>query len=423
MRFFIAGLAAALLLATSTPATAQYTTATGGVKVGQKSRLHFNLDLATVLDTNAFREESGDDIVESWRFVARPGVLLDVPGSDLSIQLGGNASISTFLNTPPAIAQSTSDGMVDDRVDVGGNANARIRVGSARSTVAFELENQFTRTPAVINSADAIAADEVSFPEFRNRADARVTLRPGGGALEFDVGYRNVISFFDDLTDSQQHQGLLESRWRFLPKTLVFVRGLFGVFTSAQGGNDAAPLSIEGGLIGQVTERIIIELSGGYGNALVYGNDDLFGNLAPGSQDSGIGRAFITYQFTPRANIQLGWNRSVRPIIIFDSVIEDDFTLRGTLGVGRVVGQAFVQGTLRNFGEDPLRPAGSDDPFARLITGGVGVDYFLLDYLVLGMQYRIIDQNSNDEAADMGESLFIGNFTRQQGIFTVSVRY
>ncbi|NJK88166.1 MAG: outer membrane beta-barrel protein [Myxococcales bacterium] len=402
------GLALAGALAHAQPS------ATSGVGLGEKSRLHAKLDLSTMYDTNAFRLSDDDRVDENWRLLIRPGLWLEVPGSSFSFRLRGDATITQFLNDVPVTDQ--------DSTQIGGNVGLEFKAGSDRSAVAFTIVDTLTRTPVFLSPPESVAADEVRFPEWRNEGQARVTVRPGGRALELDFGYRNSVSFFEELADSHQHLGLFDVRWKFLPKTALVLLSEFGLFVNEGNrvGNDATPLTVQVGLIGQLTSKFIAELRAGYGNSLVWANDDVFGSQSEASQDTVIGAAFLTYRPSDRSTITAGYERSVRPLIIFDSFIQDSIQLRASLGIDRLVGQVFGSYNLRNYG--------LNDRFAQTVLGGVSVDYYLVRYVSLGAQYRITYQDSDDDEQDqtaLGDPTnpFVGDFTRHQVVFNVGVEY
>lgn len=393
----------------------------GGVKLGEKSRLHAKLDLSTLLDYNAFRE-ADDEAEENWRLLVRPGLRLDVPGPQFSFNAAADLTLTQFLND---LAGNR------DETQVGGSVGLGLEAGSDRSAVAFSLEDRLIRTPVFLAEPETVAADEIRFQQWQNVGEARVTVRPGGRALELDFGYENQLSIFEELPDSHQHLGLFDIKWKFLPKTALLFTSKFGVFVNEAGQDapDATPLNIQTGLIGQLTPRFLVELRVGYGNSLVWTNDDLFGTQTAGSQDSPTGAARITYRPSNQASVTLGYERSVRPLILFDSVIEDAIQLRSQLGIDRFVAQLFTSFSFRNFGDtsgDSTDPnvAPDDSRNAQLLTGGVSLDYYVLRYLLVGAQYRIFWQDADDsEAGTSPGEIFIGDFTRHQVAFTVGVTY
>jgi len=395
-------------------------TAVGGVPLGEKSRLHAKLDVSTLFDSNAFRivEESEEEVTENWRFLLRPGLWLDVPGSEFSFQARTDLTLTQFLDDARGNTGQTQ---------AGGNVELSLLAGSERSPVSFSLGNRLTRTPVFLGSPETIAADEVRFREWQNSGDARIIVRPGGGALEFDFGYQNRLSIFDELPDSQQHSGIFDVSWKFLPKTEILFTSSFGAFINDEEpdeddptrGNDATPLNIQLGLIGNLTPRIIAELRAGYGNAFVWTGGDLFTDVAEGNKESPTGAALFTYQASQTARITLGYERTVRPIILFEGAAIDDFQLRGRLGIDRFVGQVFGSYQRRNFGRN--------DRFAQLGLTGVSLDYYILKYLVVGAQYRFTIQRSDGNEPDPDtpdpDNPFIGDFDRHQVAISLGVTY
>jgi hypothetical protein len=238
----------------------------------------------------------------------------------------------------------------------------------------------------------------------------------------------------------------LESRLEFLPKTALIFYADFGIFDPANpvegrgvstlGSN---PFSVLVGLIGQVTRTLSAEVRAGYGETLVWnrtpdGELQRFEETARTNQRTVIGLASLTWRFLRTANLSLTYQRSIQPTVALSSLIADAVRFRVNWGIDRLVLGAYAEGQLREFGfqvdtTDPGEEPTQDverEPFAVLAFGGVKAEYYFLDWLVGGLNYRIMYQSSNDEDRQTpGGTVLpaLGEFTRHQVFALVSARY
>lgn len=407
-----------------------------GFRIGEKSKLHTNLDLSTGYDTNSLRQDDDfDDNASDVRLMVRPSLSLDVPGRAVAFRFGLGATISQFLGVNSEIEGA-------DETLFGFDANLYFRLGSNDSAVSFILENQPTLTPTVIPEPGAIGADERLFPAFADSGRAFLRLRPGGGALEFDVGYRNDFVIFTrsqpdqragSPDDGYNHVAFLESRLKFLPKTAALFYAEFGWFDAANPERevttaDANPFSVLVGLIGQITRTVSLEVRAGYAETLVWAGDR-FGETDPANQRSPVGLISMTWKPIGTAQLGLTYQRSLQTIVALSSFIADAFRFRADWSVGRLVLGAYAEVQLRDFGtqidiRDPgVMPEGVEaEPFATLVLGGARAEYYFLDWLTGGLSYGVMAQNSNDE--DRQDAVpALGGFTRHQFFANVGVRY
>ncbi len=417
-----------------------------GFKVGQKSRLHTNLDLMTIFDSNPKRRDPGNvvspgvteaDGQDTWRLIARPNIFLDVPGKTLALTLGAGATINYSLESSGG---NDSEGQYGFDVDLG------LSLGNSRSKVSFELNNMLMKTPTILTDPGAIGADESLFPAFTNQGIAKLIFRPGGGALSISTGYKNNMLIFDRPQDNgaapddgQTHTAFVEARLKFLPKTDVFFwadAGLFIPTINRTGPLDqnvitkkSTPYHLELGLDGQITSRLKAEVRAGFGHNLVW-NDDFFSQTYIAEQLTPVGTAMVEYEFGPKIKASLAYQRNVQPIVALNSMIYDAVRLRGEMGIDRLVGSVYVEYQARDFGtavDGPNQQTG--EPYTDLFMGGARVDYYFFDFLTGGVQGRMMVQKPNDDArqAALGTDARItpelGEFDRFQFMFNVGLKY
>ena len=403
-------------------ATAQLGTTTG-FPIGEKSRIHTNLEAGVGFDSNPdrFDNDSQDDgQLSDWRAIVRPGIDVEVPGSSFRLGMRAMMTITQFFGTGTIASETT----------YGGSVGVDMQLGSDQSAVSFKLENQMVRTPTLFDESGAIASDERRFRQWFNDGTARLTFRPGGGALELDVGYQNRLSFYDtsttNLPQGQQHGGLFEARWRFLPKTVFVFHGDISTFLVGNDPRDPEirtsegfPMNVYLGALGQVTPRLQAELTVGYGDTLAEDSDR--------NVRGPIGSAIVKYAISEAMTIQGGYRRTIRPTVALSGFSSDAAFLEfRTLLFGRLQFTLFGQYELRTFAKLPA-VEGLDDGFnANLIIGDARVEYWFFDWLRLSVSYRTLFQDAEEEARIA--NLEVGapglqEFNRHQVLFNLGVRY
>jgi hypothetical protein len=414
-------LIAVALTAYTTPVFAQEGGATTGFPIGEKSRIHAELTLGVAFDSNVARldEELALRTDPDGRMVIRPGVSVDVPGSSVKLGFGTHATINWFF-------LAANDDTDHERANVGADATLDFALGSRRSVVGFSLSDTFVRTPAYIDDPGTIPADEQRFKQWANKGTARFTLRPGGGALEFDLGYTNNISIFDDLENSMQHGALLEARYKFLPKTAVIFHSDFTVFDHIGSAEDdmgtlpSSPYNLTLGLIGQVTQRISVDLAAGFGDTLTW-DGELFGDLSVDNRRTFIATAGGKYTFAERSFVSLDYHRSLVPIIVLNNYISDAVRLNFQIGIG---GRLII-GALAAY-EHRAYPLETDDGDVHVVVGDARVAYWFFEFLSLAVNYRVLFQNSETETpitSSTGAGLFLEDYARHQAFLNLTLRY
>ncbi len=397
---------------------------TSGFPIGEKSRIHTNLEVGVGYDSNRERFESGQEELtgqlDDWRAIIRPGLEIKVPGSSFSLGLRSQLTITQFFGTRN-ISSDTS---------YGGNIGLQLQFGSDDSIISFKIEDELVRTPVLFDESGTVASDERRFRQWFNDGSARITLRPGGRALELDFGYRNRLALYDtddnSLPKGQQHGGIFEARWRFLPKTVLLFHGdisTFLVTDDRQTGDlrtsEGLPVHVYVGAVGQVTARLQAELTVGYGDTL--SDESSRGTRGP------IATANLSYQIRESMVIQAGYRRSIEPVVALSSYSSDAGFMRySSLFFGRLTLQLLGQYELRTFAAIPGIPGLDDGSQAGVITGDARVEYWFFSWLRASVNYRLLMQLAEDEAQVVNRELGLPGlqeFTRQQVFFNVGFRY
>lgn len=414
--------AAAVIAVASVPLAATAQSHGIGFPIGEKSRIHTNLDLGVGFDSNPDRFEAGtppNDDTSDWKALIRPGLLISVPGSSVNFDMRGQLTISQFFGASVAKAET----------EFGALLGAKLRLGQQDSVVGFQLDDTLVRTPAQIDDLGSFAASERRFKEWANRGQAILTLRPGGGALEFDLGYTNELSFYDgeSLPDSWRHGALFESKLRFLPKTAVLFHADLSFFDAddeqladGTGTLKSSPLNLTIGLVGQITSRLTADLEVGYGDTFT-SVDSYFGSLADSHTGTFIFRAEGTYEVFESSRITLGVRRQVKPVILLNSYVATTPFARFVIGLGaRLAFGLYGSYEWRNYGLDGID--------AQLLIGDARVDYWFFEFLTASLSYRVIRQDSEIAASAattanpaLGEVL--EDYIRHEAMMMVGLRY
>ena len=70
-------------------------------------------------------------------------------------------------------------------------------------------DDQLIRSPTYIDDLGSVTSEERRFKQWSNRGSAVLSLRPGGGALQVNVGYTNQLAIYDSLEANGQELSLL----------------------------------------------------------------------------------------------------------------------------------------------------------------------------------------------------------------------
>lgn len=406
--------ALAVLVTAAFPVAASAQSQGVGFPIGEKSRIHTNLDLGVGFDSNPDRyDEASTDDQSDWKALIRPGLVVDVPGSALAFNLRSQLSINQFFGTGPE-ADTTFGALI----------GAKLRAGQQDSVVGFQLDDTLVRTPATIDDLGSVAADERRFKEWANRGQAVLTLRPGGGALEFDLGYTNELSFYDgeSLPDSQRHGALFEAKLKFLPKTAVLFHSDISFFDAdlresgdGRGTLKSSPYNITIGLVGQVTAKLTADLEVGFGDSLTW-EGDFFSSVSDSNTRTVIGRAELSYDLWEASRISAGYRRQVKPVILLNNYTSDSLFARFVLGLGARLSFGL-------YGSYEIRGYGLQDASANLLIGDARVDYWFFDFLTASLNYRILRQTADGPTANPELAALLEDYTRHQAMMFVGLRY
>jgi hypothetical protein len=205
------------------------------------------------------------------------------------------AEISATYNELLAADSDYSDEVQDDRfLTAEISANAQFlpqRPWGATVTGAFSRQVQPVNDPAA----------PPRFGRDTFRAGAALNWRPGGGMLEWSLGYDMAYVMFEsgDFSNfsSVSHSAVLKGRWLFLPRTALLYSGDYGVLVYPDGGSvkpQGSPLSSRLGINGLITNHFAALAVVGW-KSLFFDRNDSF--------DSVVGNAELTWYPLPRPDL------------------------------------------------------------------------------------------------------------------------
>ena len=269
-----------------------------------------------------------------------PNADLDTPVvARPKIDLQATASFS--YNELVSTNSNYSDAVSDNRF-VSGDLGVAAEVFPDRPW-GLNLAGQYNRSVQPIN-------DPAAPPGFQRstfRAGGAVEWRPGGGLLEWSLGYNLTYVLFEDQAfsnfSSVANDLALRGRWMFLPRTALLYSGEYGVLYYPDGGDikpPGSPLSSLLGLSGLVTSHFGVSAMAGW-KTIFFARDDEF--------DSPVGSLELTWYPLPRpdlssdsagvglSSLSVGYRRDARPSYLGNYVQNDSGTFRANYFVGGVV--------------------------------------------------------------------------------------
>ena len=288
-----------------------------GVLVGESARLHFLFDLEGRYDSLAGQGGIGantlNPVLDPAEIILhfRPGLKLAAPGNKVDFEALAALDWTRFtgwLNPTQELSF------------LGANAGATLEMGRG-GPVSFKLGEQFSRSDRTTNPALGLGAITNA-----NDLGARLSLRPGGGAIEAGVGYNFALESYESYrpntgtpTDpnidptkfgqfgSQTHRLALDARWRFLPKTAFTLDSSWAVrvYDSATANIPTNPLRVEVGLAGLITEKVRITLRGGWLKTFADKGNEF---------SSAVGQFELGWNPTDTTGITLGVLRTAEPV-------------------------------------------------------------------------------------------------------------
>lgn len=400
------------------PAAAQVPTAPG-VKIGE-GRLHPFLQVDGRFDSligffnviNGVGQPSPEIILH-----VRPGLRFDLTSDSTMVAFDGAAE---YLWYTGALSPSSTQ-LSRFQANVGLDARFN-RDGAAEVQIA----DRMTRSDRTQNPAAGVGVISLY-----NNAKLAVPIHPGGRALEVTPSVAFGVEFFDPLLTgtisgctagdptcdptavSQMNYGNLtfglSGRWKFLPKTAFVLDATFDYrlyFNSATANLPGLVLRVQTGLIGLISPRISVTLLAGYGGNLAYNTTTM-----SSGPHSPIGHAELAYLPTENTRVAIGYVRTVQPVSVLGSFIDDRGYLQGRVGLfgGRLTLNADVSADYFWY----FQPAARND---LILSIGAGPSVIITSWFDVSASYRLGLRTSTTTAQSV-------NYVRHEAILTLNLHY
>ncbi|RME24786.1 MAG: hypothetical protein D6806_09040 [Deltaproteobacteria bacterium] len=350
-----------------------------GIKAGP-GRLHVGLNLDFVFDSNPGYLPSGE--VMDLMLKIRPGLLLSFPSDTVEFELSSQVGYDYFFGVEKSVTSNLST--------FAGEADLRLGLNPKGAFSVF-IEDNFSRT-----ADPRYSALSGKFDRTDNEAKLRMQIKPGGGALMFDLAYGFFIDWFDqqanydaEALSSYAHRAYFSAKWKFLPKTAVTldfdsdIRRYPNSYDAGFKNADINAIRATIGLLGQITPAIALAIRAGYG-------DSLSGSGYQGSDyRSAIGQAELSYR-SGTTFFQLGYVRNFQPVVLFAWFGQDRAYARFRQQLaGRFVISADVSYDYLSYGQavDPNSVPG--DRSDHVVSAGASFDVHFLDWIELGLSYQL----------------------------------
>ncbi len=411
----------------------------GGIAVGD-GRLHPFLDLQSRYDSFAainLGGPPGGDLL--WD--VRPGLKLDVPSPVVSVDGSGDVDF-LFYTLNPGYDRVLGDGQLTLGFNRGG-------------TVSFDVGDTFNRS----DNSNMVALPFAIISDY-NDAGAKLTIRPGGGALSIEPSYDFILEYFEPFgipagfsggcdnplcnpslasdMNFYEHKASLTLSWRFLPKTAILLAGDFlyaGYDNPGSGLMANAPLDIVDGTLGiagLLTSRIELVAKGGYAQTILASSDlSTIPALATvGDAHTFIGQLQLGYIFSETGNIKVGVVRLLQPaptVLAYYTDTRPYLSAHVLLG-GKLTLHFDGSFDFFNYPLDSLgSAAGRQDGYLRL---DVGPEYEIARWLRIAAGYDLTSLGSNDQAAfstfppNSSSSVFGGpGYANHEGYVRLTLTY
>jgi hypothetical protein len=223
--------------------------------------LHPGLGVEFGYDSNHFRRAPGEDPIGALRIRVSPSFAVatlgpqrrgeDAPPPDVDFRAELSGAYNEFI---PVSGSEAGKELLADQRNIGGDLGLSLGILPER-TWSGRITAGVGRTVMPTNEGDTTA----SFNRVQPRAGAELGWAPGGGMLDWRLGYDFRGTFFEsgDFTNLNQldNQVSTRGRWRFLPRTALMYdfRAGFMIYPSNTVKTNSYPLHSRIGVNGLIT--------------------------------------------------------------------------------------------------------------------------------------------------------------------------
>jgi hypothetical protein len=303
--------------------------------------------------------------IGTFRFRVTPSLTLETLGPERRAEDDSDAAppkvrlratLALSYNELVAVdSQYSSE--VSDRRFISGDLGVAVDVLPERPW-GVGFTGQYNRAVQPVNDPGA----PPGFQRSTFKAGGALKWRPGGGMLEWSLGYDLTYVLFEDDAfssfSSVGHNLALRGRWLFFPRTAMLYAGDYGVIDYPDGGvikPTGSPLSSKLGINGLITNH--------YGALVLVGWKTFFFEQRD-EFDSFIANAELTWYPLPRpdlapesagvglSQVSVGYRRDARPSYLGNYVQIDGAYLRGSYFFANAV-LVSLEGAYDHLGRPP----------------------------------------------------------------------
>ena len=373
----------------------------GGIRIGDSSVLHPGVAVSGTYQSNVFFQDAKDGpggpvssalmrigVGASWASIDPARMEIEAPGSNnpppkVSFNFDANLEWNQYLS---------SESTVSDQSGLGIGFLGDVKI-NPQGAVMLDLRDGFVRNVTPGQSIRENADRD------RNELDALLHFKPGGGALDFYLGYIFIIDVFEasilNYENRLSHQGTLGVRWQWLPRTALSLEADVATINPSNSTlkSSSTPIRITAGLSTLLTPVLGVVATAGYGNGLYSTGDNVSTWLAS---------LELRYALGPTIRTAIGYAHDFSDSLIGNFYIDNNIYARASAQLG-ARWQVRAKGEVRFRDYGGIHDTTSGTPPMTLLFCGdsacgkfrndvlprveVGTDYALLPWLTIGASY------------------------------------
>ena len=392
-----------------------------GIQVSESALLHVGAGAEAGYDTNVFYSETSASPVGSQ--IYRASFFADLSNAS---RTGAMARLTFDARAGVTYRRYQS---ADPKLDSYRNAwmpTGGLALSSGSGQFGFGLADTYARI-----EDPPYASGQAAIVRNNNQASIEGRWSPGGGRLTTTLRYTNMIDVFEteELKEANSDTNLLmlDGAWKWLPKTAIIAnvqQGYIFYFQDSSTKSNSFPLRVTAGLRGLLTEKTSAILSLGYVNGF-YSN----GATTNGFLGSTYAELAFTVRPTALSRAVLGYRHDFTNSVIssfsYDETVYASYLqqIAGRLGFdlsGRYVHRNY-QGYYLT-AADQMAGLSSDrvDNFWQV---GATLDYFMRNWIYVGVGYSLYANGSTITAAVPGEATPNADYVKQQVFVRLGLTY
>jgi hypothetical protein len=303
------------------------------------------------------------------------------------------------------------------------NAGVSLGVGGSEQ-LGFGIADVFARIedPPYANNGAVIGGP---IDRYNNQISLEGRWSPGGGRLTSVLRFTDMVDYFTGqytYADAVTNTLMLDVAWKWLPKTAIFFdaqQGYVDYFSSADMTTatgqklkvSSFPLSVTAGLRGLLTEKLSAVLQLGYVNGFYSSGGSTNGFLG-----STYAQLELTARLTQLSRFTVGARHDFLNAVIANFAYEETVyasyvqQIAGRLALDLSGRYAHLSYT-GNFVDQAQGVTGRVD---NVFQAGASLDYFIRNWVYLGVGYSLLDNSSN---------IAVDSYVKQQVFARLGITY